>query len=167
MGAPGGISRQVAAILGAKRFPQGSPGGSKMESKIDCGLKVVKSQKKSNTSYTKKILLKVQGLQNRAQNGVKIGSKAHLRRGDPRNASREALGAFLEASGAGKKKLGTALCRFRSKKGAKMGAKMAPQNAPRCLHEAKMLQEGSKRPLGTDFNPLWEPSGPQKQRFAH
>ena len=47
-----------------------------------------------------------------------------------------------------------------------MGAEMAPQNAPRCLHEAKMLQEGSKRPLGTDFNPLWEPSGAQKQQFC-
>ena len=137
-----------------------------MESKIDSRLEIVKSQK-CNTSHTRTLFLLVQGLQNRAQNGVKIGSKSHLRRGDPRNASREALGAFLEASGTEKKKLGTALCRFGPKKGAKMGAKMAPQNAPRCLHEAKMLQEGSKRPLGTDFNPLWEPSGSQKQRFAH
>ena len=98
---------------------------------------------------------------------MKIGSKSHLQSGEPQNASREALGAFLEASGAEKKKLETALCRFGSKKGAKTRAKMAPQNAPRCLHEAKMLQEGSKRPLGTDFNPLWEPSGAQKQHFAH
>ena len=96
---------------------------------------------------------------------MRIGSKSHLRRGDPQNASREALGAFLEASGAEKKKLGTALCRFGPKKGAKMGAKMAPQNAPRCLHEAKMLQEGSKMPLGTDLNPVWEPSGTQKQHL--
>ena len=73
----------------------------------------------------------------------------------------------MEASGAEKKKLGTALCRFGPKKGAKMRAKMAPQNAPRCLHEAKTLQEGSKRPLGIHFNHLWEPSGGQKQHFAH
>ena len=111
----------------------------------------------------KTLLLKVQGLQTRAQNGVKIGSKSHLRRGDPQNASREALGAFLEASGAEKKKLGTVLCRL----GPKKGTKMAPQNAPRCPREAKTLQEGSKRPLGTDFKPLWEPSGAQKQHFAH
>ena len=109
----------------------------------------------------------VSGLLLGAKNGFKIGSKSHLRRGGPQNASREPLGAFLEASGAEKKKLGTALCRFGSKKGAKMWAKMAPQNVPRCPHEAKMLQEGSKRPLGTDFNPPWEPSGAQKQHFAY
>ena len=64
-----------------------------------------------------------------------------------------ALGALLGASGAEKKKLGAALGRLGAKKESKMGAKMAPLNAPRCLHEANMLQEGSKKPLGTDFSP--------------
>ena len=85
--------------------------------------------------------MKVQG-PNRTQNGVKIASKSHLRRGDPQNASREALGAYLEASGAEKKKLGTALCRFGTRKGAKMGGKWHPKTLqgacmrPRCSKKA-------------------------------
>ena len=51
LGLPGGISRQVSSILGAKRLPKGSPGGSKMESKIDSGLEVVKSQKLQYLSH--------------------------------------------------------------------------------------------------------------------
>ena len=112
-----------------------------MESKIDSGLKMVKSQK-CNTSHTKTLLLKVQGLQNRAQNGVKIGSKSHLRRGDPQNASREALGAFLEASGAEKKKLGTALGRLGPQKGAKIGG------PNRTLKRSKMPLGAQEAPRG-------------------
>ena len=62
--------------------------------------------------------------------------------------------------------MGSEMCIRDSKKCAKMDAKMVPQNASRCLHEAKTLQEGSKKPLGTDFYPLLEPSGAQKQHFA-
>ena len=93
-----------------------------MESKIDSGLKVAKSQKKKyNISYTETLLLKVHGLQNRAQNGVKIGSKSHLRRGDPQNASREALGAFLEASGAEQKEVGNGSLPVWAQKGSQNG----------------------------------------------
>ena len=62
----------------------------------------------------------VQDLQNRTQNQSKMGSESHLRRGGPQKASGEPLGALLEALGAEKKKLGTALGRFGAKKGAKM-----------------------------------------------
>ena len=43
--------------------------------------------KKRNTSSTKTSILMVQGLQKRIQNGSKIGSQSHLRRGSPRKAS--------------------------------------------------------------------------------
>ena len=45
LGAPRGISRQVSAILGTKSLPKRSPGGSKMGSQIESGLKRAKSQK--------------------------------------------------------------------------------------------------------------------------
>ena len=45
LSAPRGISREVSAILGAKRLPKGSPGESKMGSQIGSGLKKAKSQK--------------------------------------------------------------------------------------------------------------------------
>ena len=50
-----------------------------------------------------------------------MGSESHLRRGGPQKASGEPLGALLEASGAEKKKLGTALGRLGPKKGANIG----------------------------------------------
>ena len=90
----------------------------------------------------------MQGLQNRAQNGLKIGSTSHLRRGDPQNASREALGAFLEASGAEKKKLGAALARFSPKKGAKMDPKMGPRK-PLGAHRSR------KKEVGNGSWPVW------------
>ena len=45
LGAPRAIPRQVSAILKAKRLPKVSPRGFKMGSKIESGLKIVKSQK--------------------------------------------------------------------------------------------------------------------------
>ena len=63
----------------------------------------------------------VQGLQNRTPNRSKIGSKSHLRRGGPQKASGEPLGTLLEASGAEKKKLGTALGQLWAKNKFKRG----------------------------------------------
>ena len=72
-----------------------------------------------------------------------MGSESHLRRGGPQNASREPLGALLEASGAEQKEVGNGSGPVWAPKGAKTGAKMAPQNAPSCLHEAKTVHEAS------------------------
>ena len=51
----------------------------------------------------------LQGLPKQVQILFKMGSESHLRRGGPQKASGEPLGTLLEASGAEKKKLGTAL----------------------------------------------------------
>ena len=51
LGAPRGISRQVSTILGAKKLPKRSPGGSKMGSQIGSGLKKAKSQKMQYLSH--------------------------------------------------------------------------------------------------------------------
>ena len=51
LGGPRRISRQVSAILGARKLPQGSPGGSKMVSKIESGLEKAKSQKMQYLSH--------------------------------------------------------------------------------------------------------------------
>ena len=42
LGGPRRISRRASAILGVKRLPERSPGGSKMGSKIESGLKLAK-----------------------------------------------------------------------------------------------------------------------------
>ena len=76
--------------------------------------------RKCMTLCTKTLFSRVQGFQHRSQNRSKIGSHSHLRRGGPQKASGEPLGTLLEASGAGKKKLGTALGRLGAKKVAKM-----------------------------------------------
>ena len=94
-----------------------------MGSQIGSGLKKTKSQKTQYFSH-ENLIFRVQGLQNRTPNRSQICSKSHLRRRGPQKPSGEPLGALLEASGAEKKKLGTALGRL----GAKKGAKMGPQN---------------------------------------
>ena len=108
-------------------------------------------------SNTKTLFSRVQGLQNRTPNRSKIGSEFHLRRGGPQNASGEPLGALLDALGAEKKKLGTALGRFGPKKGPKMWAKMGPQNVPRSLQEPKRLQEAARELNRLNFGAIWTP----------
>ena len=53
------------------------------------------------------------------------------------------------------------------KRGAKMGAEIESQNAPRCFQEAKTVQEGSKKPLGTDFKPPGSPQALKNNNFAN
>ena len=55
LGAPRGISRQVSAILGAKRLPKRSPGGSKMGLQRRLELKKAKSQKLWDVLHEKHI----------------------------------------------------------------------------------------------------------------
>ena len=114
-------SSQKGAWEGPKWSPKSSPDWKRPNHKI------------CNTSRTKTLIFRVQGLQNRTPNLSKIGSKSHLRRGGLQKASGEALGALLEASGAKIKKLGTALGRVGPKKGTKTGAKMGAKSAPRYL----------------------------------
>ena len=51
LGAPRRISRQFSTILGAKRLPKRTPGGSKMGSQIGSRLKMAKSQKLQYLSH--------------------------------------------------------------------------------------------------------------------
>ena len=88
------------------------------------------------------MIFQVSGLLSGAQHGFKIGSKSHLRRGGPQNASGEPLGALLEASGAEKKKLGTALGRLGPQNGAKIGG------PNRTLNRSKMPFGAQEAPRG-------------------
>ena len=96
------------------------------------------------------MILEVPGRHFDTKNESNISSESHLRRGGPQNAFREPLGAHLEASGAEKKKLGTALGRFGPKKEAKMDPKMEPRKPPGAFQDASKRQKTAR----ADFLPL-------------
>ena len=100
-----------------------------------------------NLSQAKHLLLRVQGLQNRTQNRSKIGSESHIRRGGPQKAFGQPLGVFLDASGAEKKKLGTALC---------------PKRKPKWLSKwhPKTLQDACMRPRRSK-------KAPRRQKYSN
>ena len=101
LGAPRGISRQVSAILGAKRLPKRSPGGSKMGSQIESRLKKAKSRK---IQYVSRENLNFEGPgppkkgPKRCQNGVRISSSTRKPSESLLKPSWKPLGALLEAS---------------------------------------------------------------------
>ena len=100
LGAPRGISRQVSAILEAKRLPKRSPGGSKMGSQIESGLKKAKSRK---IQYLSRENLHFEGPgppkkgPKRCQNGVRISSSTRKPSESLLKPSWKPLGALLEA----------------------------------------------------------------------
>ena len=75
------------SYLGGQKAPKREPG--RAQNGVPNRVRVEKGEitKKRNTSDTKTSILMVQGLQKRVQNGFKIGSRSHLRRGSLRKAS--------------------------------------------------------------------------------
>ena len=86
LAAPRGFPREVSAILRAKWLPKRSPGGSKIGSRRRLELKTAKSRKIEDVSQNS-LIFKVPGPHFWDQNGSKIGSRSHLRRGSSRKAS--------------------------------------------------------------------------------
>ena len=87
-----GMSRQVSTILGPKRLPKRSPGGSKMGSQIESGLKKAKSQKMQHL-WHENLNLEGPGPPKRIQNWFPISSSTREPSKSLLRASWSALGA--------------------------------------------------------------------------
>ena len=86
LGAPRRISRQFSTILGAKRLPKWSPGGSQIGSRRRLEPKTRISQKPLFSQLVS-MIFEVPGHHFGPSNRSKTGSESHLRRGSPRKAS--------------------------------------------------------------------------------
>ena len=109
LAAPRAPWRPVSTILGAKRLPKRSPGGSKIESKRRFKLKTRILQKPWFFQWIS-LIFEAQGSLLRAKNVSRMGSESHLRRGSALKVSWRPLG--LGRSGGRKNKLGIALGRL-------------------------------------------------------
>ena len=156
LGARRGISRQVSAILGAKRLSQGSPGGSKIGSKIESGLEMAKSQKmeyllvhenhnfkgpESPTSDPKPV-----------QNWFQIASSTRRPSESLWRASWNALGGLRSR----KKEVGNGSWAAWAQKGCQ---NWKPKSDPKTLQDAFRSPRGAKRLPGSNISSILKPFG--------
>ena len=158
MGAPKGISRQVSIILGAKRLPKGSPGGSKIELGRRPELKMAKTGILTNV-FQNSFIFEVPGPPKTSpkliQNGFQIASSTRRPSESLWRASWSALGGLRSR----KKEVGNdSWAAWAQKKCQNWGPKSDPktlQDASRDLQAAKTAPRALQDAPGSILDPFW------------
>jgi len=147
LGGPKRISRQVSAILGAKKLPKRSPGGSKIGSKIESGLKMAQSQKMQYLSH-ENLIFKGPGSPKSdpkpVQNWFQIASSTRRPSESLWRASWNALGGLRSR----KKEVGNGSWAAWAPKGCQ---NWGPKSDPKTLQDAFRSPRGAKRLPGSNF----------------